>query len=126
MKFLLLLSTAFTLSASAQDIPPARDTFPDTWVATDALGRSLPAAADVRAPRDDRFVALFYFLWLGRHGEAGPFDISTILAKDPRAIDDPKHPAWGPLHVPHHWGRPLFDYYVSDDRFVLRKHAQML
>ena len=33
---------------------------------------------------------------------------------------------WGPLYAPHHWGEPLFGYYVSDDESVLAKHAQML
>ena len=35
-------------------------------------------------------------------------------------------PPWGPLRAPHHWGESIFDYYNSDDPYVLRKHAQML
>ncbi len=104
----------------------AWDVASDTWVATDALGRSLPTAEQVRSPRSDKFVGVFYFLWLGRHGDAGPFDISKILAKDPAAIGDPKNPLWGPLYAPHHWGESIFSYYRSDDESVLRKHAQML
>ena len=38
----------------------------------------------------------------------------------------PTSPPWGPLHAMHHWGEPLFGYYLCDDRWVLRKHAQML
>jgi hypothetical protein len=30
------------------------------------------------------------------------------------------------MHAPHHWGEPLFGYYTTDDRWVLRRHAQML
>ena len=102
------------------------DTFPDTWVATDALGRSMPAQAQVGPPRADKCVGIFYFLWLGRHGNAGPFDISRILKADPQAMQKPDSPLWGPMHVPHHWGESLFGYYVSDDEGVIRKHAQML
>ncbi len=98
----------------------------DTWVATDALGRTLPTGAEVGPPRAHRTVGIFYFLWLGRHGERGPLDISKILARDPTAITNPESPLWGPLGVPHHWGESLFGYYVSDDESVLRKHAQML
>jgi len=105
---------------------PAWDTFSDTWVATDGLGRSLPERETAGPPRQDRFTGLFYFLWLGRHGEAGPYDISKILATDPGAMSKPDSPLWGALQAPHHWGEPLFGYYVSDDDSVLAKHAQML
>ncbi len=102
------------------------DTWSDTWVATDALGRPLPGHEQVGSPRTNKWVGIFYFLWLGRHGDAGPFDISKIQAADPAAIANPQSPLWGGLGVPHHWGEPLFGYYVSDDEGVLAKHAQML
>jgi hypothetical protein len=35
----------------------------DTWTATGGLGRSMPA--EIRPPRKNRFVGVFYFLWLG-------------------------------------------------------------
>ncbi len=98
----------------------------DTWTATDGLGRTLPTFAEVGGPRTNRVVALFYFLWLGRHGEAGPFDITKILAGRPGLVEQPEHPAWGPLQAPHHWGESVFGYYVAEDEAVLRKHAQML
>ena len=103
-----------------------RDSYSDTWVATDDLGRSLPLADDAGLPRDDKTVGIFYFLWLGRHGEQGPFDISKILSADPSAIYNPANKLWGPIGVFHHWGESLFGYYISDDDSVLRKHAQML
>lgn len=102
------------------------DSHSDTWVATDALGRVLPTNAEVGSPMPNRTVGMFYFLWLGRHGERGPFDISKILQAHPDAMTNPSNPMWGPLHAPHHWSEPLFGYYVSDDDAVLRKHAQML
>lgn len=105
---------------------PVWDVLSDTWVAADGLGRTLPTFADVGPPRADRTVGLFYFLWLGRHGGEGPFDISKILATDPEAMGKPESPLWGPLHVPHHWGESIFGYYVSDDEAVIRKHAQMI
>ncbi len=102
------------------------DTFADTWVATDALGRQLPGAAEAGPPRADRTVGIFYFLWLGKHIQGGPYDITRILAQDPDAMQKPDSPLWGPLHAPHHWGESLFGYYLTDDESVLRKHAQML
>ena len=96
------------------------------WPATDGLGRSLPMYEEAGTPRKDRFVAVFYFLWLGQQGDAGPFDNTKILAADPAALTKPDSPLWGPLNASHHWGEPLFGYYVADDDAVLAKHAQML
>ncbi|WP_337177291.1 hypothetical protein [Paludisphaera sp.] len=103
-----------------------RDTFSDTWVAVDGLGRRTPTAAEVGPPREGKTVAMFYFLWLGRHGEEGPFDISKILQAAPNAMNEPDNPLWGPKQYPHHWGESIFGYYRNDDPAVLRKHAQML
>lgn len=102
------------------------DTYSDTWVAVDGLGRALPTYKEVGPPRPDRHVGIFYFLWLGAHVNGGPYDNTKILAKDPDALLKPDSPLWGPPYAPHYWGEPLFGYYLTDDRYVLRKHAQML
>jgi hypothetical protein len=113
--------------ALSEETTLVRDTFSDTWTATDALGRTLPSFKEAGAPRADRFVGLFYFLWLGEHADGkGPFDNMKILAKDPQALKNPNSPPWGPMHAFHHWGESQFGYYQTDDPFVLRKHAQML
>jgi hypothetical protein len=107
--------------------PPAWDNFSDTWVATDDLGRTLPTAEAAGLPRRDRTVAMFYFLWHDQPGSShGPFDVSSILASDPKAMQKVTSPPWGPLYAPHHWGQSIFGYYLGDDACVLRKHAQML
>ncbi len=102
------------------------DTRPDTWAAVDALGRTVRTGEQTGAPRKDKFVGIFYFLWMGQHGTDGPYDITKILARDPDAMKDADSPLWGPQNHFHHWGEPLFGYYLSDDAWVLRKHAQML
>jgi hypothetical protein len=114
------------LSNRSLSAAPAWDTSADTWVATDALGRPLPVYPEVTAPRPDRTVGIFYFLWLGEHIQGGPFDVTRILAADPEAMQKPDSPLWGRWHAPHHWGESLFGYYLTNDEGVLRKHAQML
>jgi hypothetical protein len=108
------------------------------WPATDALGRSLPTANDpaARAFRGDRFVGIFYFLWhyflwhdnhgLKRADGDGPYDVSKILARDPQALKHPQSPLWGPPGTYHYWAEPLYGYYLSTDRWVIRRHAQLL
>ena len=71
-------------------------------------------------------MAMFYFLWLDAAEKQGPFDVTKILASDPMAMQKPASPLWGPPQAMHHWGEPLFGYYLCDDRWVLRKHAQLL
>jgi hypothetical protein len=129
---ILLLASAIiasiTATGRAQSAAPLAAPVP--WPAVDALGRSLPGPAEVGAPRTDRFVGIFYFLWhtpRGREGKmTGPRDISKILAEDPQALQHPDSPLWGPLGMPHYWGEPLYGYYRSDDPWVLRRHAQLL
>ncbi len=101
------------------------------WPATDGLGRSLPMSGAVSPPRSGRFVGMFYFLWHDnrggkRPGGDGPFDVSKILLADPDAAKKPTSPLWGPLGQHHYWSEPLYGYYLSDDRWVLRRHAQLL
>ncbi len=105
---------------------PAWDVMADTWVGTDALGRKVPGHGEVGAPRPDRTLGMFYFLWHGAHIQGGPYDVTRILAKEPGAMENPGSPEWGRLHAPHHWGESIFGYYLTQDAGVLRKHAQML
>lgn len=95
-------------------IPP--DLYADTWVATDALGRSLPIAP--RAPRKDRYVGIFYFVWHNAHGTPGPYDLSKILAGTP--------PVYGPVGAFHWWSEPEIGYFRSDDPWVQRRNLEML
>jgi hypothetical protein len=119
--FRAILLLATMLPAQAFD-----DTFSDTWVATDGLGRKVPVFPETPAPRADRTVGIFYFLWHGAHIQGGPFDVTRILKADPHAMEKPDSPLWGPMQAPHHWGESIFGYYLTRDDGVLRKHAQML
>lgn len=112
----------------------------DTWIATDGLGRKLPKAEEVGKPRKDRFVGLFYFIWQGAHGydkhsgtipDEGVMPKSADDVKSPYDItqmlkDNPENPVYGPEMAFHHWSEPYFGYYLPDDEWVIRKHAQML
>ncbi len=100
------------------------DTMPDTWAATDALGRTLLTAPDVPQPRQEKAVGIFYFLWLDL--QYGPYDVTKALAKDPNAMQNPNSPVWGPMQAYHHWGEPMYGYYLNTDPWVLRRHATML
>lgn len=113
---LVMLLLAPGLSAGAVDW----DTKSDTWVATDALGRTLPGYSDCGPLREGKYVGIFYFLWLGQHGTNGPYDLTKLLAANPT------NPAYGAVSKFHHWGESELGYYLSNDTYVMRKHCQML
>lgn len=98
------------------------------WPAVDNLDRVLPNGNQAPAPKQDRFVGIFYFLWLDAHGpkDQGPYDVSKILASDPRALEKTASPPWGPVGAMHFWGQPLYGYYHSADPWVIRRHAHLL
>lgn len=101
------------------------------WPATDGLGRSLPLASEVGPIKKDRFVGIFYFIWLNERGNKSPqgnhpFDISKIMAADPDALKKPNSPLWGEMGRAHYWDESIYGYYNSDDAWVIRKHAQLL
>ena len=121
---LSLVTSAF-LSAPAA----AQEVNPDSWAATDALGRKVRSYDEAPAKRDGKFVAIFYWTWhTFHHDEKFPvYNITEILREHPEAIKDYNHLAWGPTG-PHYyyWEQPLFGYYQTTDKWVLRKHAEML
>ncbi|MBR0158470.1 MAG: hypothetical protein IJM24_05245 [Clostridia bacterium] len=97
-------------------------------VGIDDLGRTLrPGSAD-NTERTDRQVGIFYFLWIGYHGTA-LYDNSAIVARDPNALKSES--AWmnaggGGVSAFHFWGKPMYGYYPSSEKWVMRKHVQML
>lgn len=110
---------------------PAAGSHPGVpWPATDGLGRKLPLSDEVGSPHADRFVGIFYFLWLNeinnKSSQGGPHDVARILAADPDALKKPELPLWGPIGTSHYWGEPLYGYYLSTDPWVIRRHAWLL
>ena len=117
------VAASVSIAASAADSEADGDVYADTWVATDALGRSLPGYAEVGPPRK-RQVGIFYFLWVNHevtnNGDGPVWDNTRILS------EHPEKPRWGPLNAFHFWGEPELGYYTIDDPFVIARHMAML
>ncbi len=95
-------------------------------MATDALGRTVADDKSAPTAKKDRYVGMFYFLWLGEHGRNKPYDVSKIVAADPEAGYHTDSELWGPETAYHHWGEPFYGYYYSDDEWVVRRHMKLL
>jgi hypothetical protein len=134
LPFLTLLAAGgLTLPTLAQG--------PDTWVGTDALGRTLPTAAQTRPARSDRFVGIFYFLTQGSRAyydrPQEHLDYNTY-GDDPRVLRDNtqiiKQAGGDPVTKPefwkdggtYWWGQPAVGYFLADDPWVARKNLTML
>lgn len=105
------------------------DVRPDTWVAVDGLGRSLPGYSEVGATDKEKFVGLFYWTWHYNFSSTNEADnVTEILAKNPEAVWDFNNPVWENTYdgKPYHWNKPLFGYYQNLDEYVVRKHAEMI
>ena len=114
----------------AADLLYYRDLYPDTWVGHDALGRNLPTLSVVGPVKNDhrRVVGIFYVTWHSdsNHKLKSPYtaDVSRVLAGDPQARLDAKHPLW--TEGSYHWGEPETGYFLSKDEYVIRHDMSML
>lgn len=106
------------------------DIYPDTWVATDALGRKMPDINEAGNVKTDhpRIVGIFYITWHsdGLAGLKSPYtaDVSKVLTQAPEARLDTHHAAW--TEGSYHWGEPEVGYFLSKDEYVIRKDMSML
>lgn len=137
MKFILILLVTTQLLSACNtgkdpiDQPPEEETdiVYNNITATDALDRTLPGWEEVGDPNEKKYVGLFYWTWhtqQSNHGRRTAYNVSEILKDHPEAIDDHNHPVWPKDANSYFWGEPLYGYYINTDRWVLRKHAELL
>ena len=108
-----------TVSTSAQNKYTVK---PDTWVFTDGLGRESLTNKDVGNPKTNKNVAMFYWDWHQDNGSSSGYNIQkTIDAGNTSQLYSSS-----PLGSIAYWNEPLFGYYASSDRWVLRKHSELL
>ena len=120
-------------AVSAQDITvqsQTLDLYQDTWVATDALGRTMPGIDVVGPVKTDqrRIVGIFYITWHTQNlaNLPGPYgaDVTKVLNADPNARLQADNPNW--KYGSYHWGEPEMGYFLSQDEWVIRKDMSML
>lgn len=105
------------------------------YAATDDIDRTLPTSATTGliGENGEHYVGIFYFLWMGEHGDTGVYDLEKIRLKygenakyasyvDP-ATGKNIYSSEGAMHW---WGEPLYGYYYSNDEWVMRKHIELL
>ncbi len=106
-----------------------RDAMPDTWTATDGLGRVLPTNAEAGDPKSDKYVGLFYWTWHVEFSKNySPINLQNICDQYPDAVTNHNHSVWNSIgsYYGCFWNEPIYGYYTTTDKWVLRKHAELL
>lgn len=114
-------------SLKSYTVPNSYNYLSGAFAGTDDLGRELPSALDVGVYGDngEHYVGLFYFLWMGLHGDSGVYDLQDILDKyGQEGAKDLSH--YGGEGVMHWFSEPLYGYYYANDIWVMRKHMEQL
>lgn len=122
-----ILSFIFVLGLTVGSLPAQNTVNSDFWAATDGLGRSLNR---YDGQKNDKFVILFYWTW-NMHKDPSGSEVkntSEIIRRYPEAMKDGNHFAWNDKSPGNYffWEQPLLGYYKATDKWVLRKHAEML
>ncbi|MBQ1847597.1 MAG: hypothetical protein II135_06305 [Clostridia bacterium] len=100
---------------------------PGTLVGIDGLGRTLLTNADVGDVRADKTVGIFYSSWHGDFAsQVQAYNNQEIIDKYPDIdINNFNDPRWGSANY-HFWNEPIYGYYSGNDKWVIRKQAEML
>ena len=89
----------------------------------------MPTDAEAPLKTDKpRTVGIFYITWHdeGKFNLRSPYggDVTRTLQKAPEARLDAYHPAWKEWSL--HWGEPEAGYFLSQDRWLIRRDLSML
>lgn len=111
---------------SPTDPMTLRDLYSDTWVAMDDEGRTTTfGAEDV----EDKLVGMFYQIWHtsthATYADQILYDHYAIYLQGGHAAVKEAYDK-GPVGWGHYWAQPYFGYYLTNDQWVIRKHASML
>ncbi|MDO9152701.1 MAG: PA14 domain-containing protein [Paludibacter sp.] len=120
-----MLRSFYVGDPAAENVEPTSQEYVDNWVATDALGRTLPTFEDAGSKRQNKLVGVFYYIWHGFHGDK-VYNIPTILSNYPTDPLSVTNPNWGGENAFHFWGEPEADYHRAEDPWVIRRDLQML
>ena len=101
-----------------------KDTYSDTWVAVDNVGRRLADYEEVGGVKEGKHdVIIFYHDWHIHETEA--VNAMDVINAHPEAKDDYYNEAW-PSSGPIYWGEPIYGYYTGMDYWHYRKAAELM
>ena len=130
VSLLLLLCLCLTFVPGCDNVQATKASFDAKTftlthlTATDAVDRTLPAISGYKS---DKQVGVFYFLWHGQHNLGNTIrNITELLRTNYNDVfdKDPNNPV-APVNAWYHVNEPLYGYYNSLDKWVMRKHIEL-
>ena len=94
---------------------------PTQWVAVDGLGRTVSTYENTGAPRQNRYVGIFYWTWHYNFAGNKAVNINNVIQQYPEAAHDYHAEIWKTQNGQCWWNESIYGYYSSTDQYVLRK-----
>ena len=99
----------------------------NTLIGIDQFGRTFEAGGEDRKGKQ---VGIFYWPWFSEKSTTGVYNNTEILKMENglKLLTSLKdvNPDISPAYQDHYWDEPLFGYYHSQDKWVIRRHLRML
>lgn len=99
---------------------------PTQWVAVDDLGRTVATYENTGAPRQDRYVGIFYWTWHYNFAGNKAVNVNNVIKEHPEALHDYNAEIWKTENGQCWWNESIYGYYSSTDKYVLRKQMELL
>jgi hypothetical protein len=118
--FALLFSILYKYYHAGSSANTNTKRYADHWVATDALGRTLPGFAETGPRREGKHVGVFYWLWHSyvRLPQGQPPVVQDLINENPNSPAFECHD--------YYWAEPENGFYHPSDPWSTRRNLQML
>ncbi len=116
-------AVAFPAAAAADDKNKISEETVMSVTGTDDFSRTIDTVSGFRK---DRYVGLFYFIWFEFAQKNYRFDTTKLLRTKPEKLWDPfDKTGTAPAGCMYYFNEPLYGYYKSTDKWVVRKHIEL-
>lgn len=98
----------------------------DEFTLVDGLGRSFDEE-NIQSD-DEKAVGIFYWAWHYKFTVNYPYNLNDLMLRYPDAVNDYDHSIWATYgnNYMAFWNEPIYGFYSSLDKWVIRQQAELL
>ncbi len=98
----------------------------DEYTLVDGLGRSFDEENPI--PEQEKTVGVFFWAWHHKFSNLYAYNLNNLMLQYPEAKNDYDHPLWASYggHTMAFWNEPIYGFYTSTDKWVMRQQAELL